>query len=443
MANMELITSVTVGAGGAASVTLTAIGTIPQTYTDLKILMSVRSASGGLAYSVFMKVNNLTSSIYSQKTLEGPGNTTPYSFGQSGVNSAVRLSLLNGPTSTSNTFSNAEVYIPNYASSNYKSVSIDTVTETNAAEIYADLTAYLVSTTDPITSLTFTTEVSAGNFAEGSTFYLYGISKVTSTAKATGGIVSSDETYWYHMFPFSGTFTPTAALTADYLVIAGGGGGWVGGGGAGGYRTSIGGSPLSLTATSYSVTVGAGGAPQGGSGNNSIFSTITSTGGGAGAGGVTVYNGGSGGGGSNDATNYGTGNAGSYTPSEGNNGGSRVSSTTSGGGGGAGAVGGNASGTTGGAGGAGSNSASTWAIATQTGVNGYYAGGGGGGGVGGGGLSTSGGGLGGLGGGGNAEQGGVSGRPGVANTGSGGGGQYYVASTGNGGSGLVIIRYAK
>jgi hypothetical protein len=434
MANMELITSVTVGSGGAASVTLPATGTIPQTYTDLKIVMSVRGDQAAHYASCFISFNG-SSTGFVHKFVYGEGATAAGFGGNTN-----QIADQNGNTATANTFSNAEIYIPNYTSSNAKSFSVDGVTENNATTAFAELGA-LVGPSAAITSITISPN-STKKWLEHSTFYLYGISNVTSTTKATGGIVSSDGTYNYHMFPFSGTFTPTTALTADYLVIAGGGGGHVGGGGAGGYRTSIGGSPLSLTATSYSVTVGAGGAPQGGSGNNSIFSTITSTGGGAGAGGVPVYNGGSGGGGSNDATNYGTGNAGGYTPSEGNNGGSRVSSTTSGGGGGAGAVGGNASGTTGGAGGAGSNSASTWAIATQTGVNGYYAGGGGGGGVGGGGLSTSGGGLGGLGGGGNAEQGGVSGRPGVANTGSGGGGQYYVASTGNGGSGLVIIRYA-
>ena len=439
MPNMELIEAKTL-VSATSSVTFTSI---PQTYTDLKISVSGRTTGGvggsGELGTISFSFGS-TSYTYSDRFLGGNG-TAPYSSANSVVATSTPIYWVNGSGSTASTFASVNIDIPNYTLNNAKNFSYEATPEYNDSTLRMMLGSISTTKTDAVTEIILTAGQTA--FAQHTTFYLYGISNVTSTAKATGGIVSSDETYWYHMFPYSSTFTPITTLTADYLVIAGGGGGWVGGGGAGGYRTSIGGSPLSLTATSYSVTVGAGGAPQGGSGNNSIFSTITSTGGGAGAGGVTVYNGGSGGGGSNDATNYGTGNAGGYTPSEGNNGGSRVSSTTSGGGGGAGAVGGNASGTTGGAGGAGSNSASTWAIATQTGVNGYYAGGGGGGGVGGGGLSTSGGGLGGLGGGGNAEQGGVSGRPGVANTGSGGGGQYYVASTGNGGSGLVIIRYAK
>ena len=428
--NMELIEAKTLGSN-TSGVTFSSI---PQTYTDLKLVYSARNttSAAGEGYDATISFNGTTANRVT-RVLRGDG-------------SGVAVNTISDPTDfrllrsiqpsdyTSSTFSNVEIYLPNYTSSNYKLFSVDTVLENNATATGMGFIAGQWSDTAAITSITL--GGTGGNLLSGSTFYLYGISNVTSTTKATGGIVSSDGTYNYHMFPYSGTFTPTTAISADYLVIAGGGGGWVGGGGAGGYRTSIGGSPLSLTATSYSVTVGAGGAPQGTSGSNSIFSTITSTGGGAGAGSVPVFNGGSGGGGSNDATNYGTGNAGGYSPSEGNNGGSRVSGQTSGGGGGAGAVGGNASGTTGGAGGNGSNSASTWATATQTGVNGYYAGGGGGGGIGQGGL-------GGLGGGGNAEQVGVlSGRPGIANTGSGGGGQYNVATVGNGGSGLVIIRYA-
>jgi hypothetical protein len=87
-------------------------------------------------------------------------------------------------------------------------------------------------------------------------------------------------------------------LSVDYLVVAGGGGGGyalAGGGGAGGLRSTVtatggGGSlesPLTLALdTLYTVTVGAGGAGDQvvawfiKHGNNSVFSTITSTGGG-------------------------------------------------------------------------------------------------------------------------------------------------------------------
>jgi hypothetical protein len=88
----------------------------------------------------------------------------------------------------------------------------------------------------------------------------------------------------------SGTLTtqPGTRLV-DTLVVAGGGGGGgncqAGGGGGGGFRTSC---SLSVCgATPYSITVGSGGTAgaspgAGGQGSSSIFSTITSAGGGGG-----------------------------------------------------------------------------------------------------------------------------------------------------------------
>jgi hypothetical protein len=134
-------------------------------------------------------------------------------------------------------------------------------------------------------------------------------------AKATGGIMTSDGTYMFHTFFSTDTFTAYTALSVDFLVVAGGGGGSRmsyqiagSGGGAGGLRcsgTKTGGGAalepqLSLTATNYPVTIGAGGA-QITNGGPSTFSTVTSIGGGyagwTGRGGTTypAASGGSGG----------------------------------------------------------------------------------------------------------------------------------------------------
>ncbi len=461
---MELITSVTVGSGGAASVTLPATGTIPQTYTDLKVVYSVRSTSS-TSNVIDISFNGNTSN-FTNRYLLGTGTGTA-----SGTNFARFSGLQNSSVDTSNTFANGEIYIPNYTGSNFKSYSGDAVQEINSSTgNNLALVAGLWSNTAAITTITLSGY--DGNLVEGSTFYLYGISNVTSTTKATGGIVSSDGTYNYHTFPFSGTFTPTTALTVDYLVIAGGGGGasvngtsdagnGVGGGGAGGYKTSIGGSALSLTAQAYTVTVGAGGAgtaqntsARGSSGSNSVFSSITSTGGGgggstSGSGVGTGLDGGSGGGGGSYSSA-----GGAASPSgQGNAGGAGSSGSIyiGGGGGGAGTAG--TAGNSNGIGGDGLALVS-FATATQTGVNnGYYAGGGGGGAYGTPyiGFSAAGGlGGGGRGGGGagNSALGGAGGN-GVTNTGGGGGGGGSGQSTfgqggkgGDGGSGIVIIRYA-
>ena len=146
----------------------------------------------------------------------------------------------------------------------------------------------------------------------------------------------------------SGTWLcPTGVTTADYLVVAGGGAAPTqnstagsGGGGAGGFRTGTG---LAVVAgTSYTVTIGAGGATgldaAATSGSNSVFSTITAAGGGKGGyyPNAAGSNGGSGGGGGSVASG-GTGNTPSTSPSQGSNGGSGGASgggTHAGGGGG-------------------------------------------------------------------------------------------------------------
>ena len=234
----------------------------------------------------------------------------------------------------------------------------------------------------------------------------------------------------------SNSVTPVAPVitsSVDYLVVAGGGGGgggtYAGGGGAGGYRTA---SSFAVSAgTPITVTVGAGGAVEV-NGSNSVFSSITSAGGGYGSVSTNGSSGGSGGGSygyPNGAYTGGAGNTPSTSPSQGNNGGNgisdNVSYTNSGGGGGAGAVGGNATSSQSGNGGNGLASSITGTSVTR----------GGGGGAG---SHPAGGspGTGGTGGGGNGGFSPNNGTPGTANTGGGSG------SNNTGGSGIVIIRYA-
>jgi hypothetical protein len=274
---------------------------------------------------------------------------------------------------------------------------------------------------------------------------------------ATGGTITCCGDYKIHTFTSPGTFTvscdgnPLGSNTADYYVIAGGGGGGSrqgGGGGAGGYRESVPspaawtssplgnpGGALPVSVTAYPITVGGGGAGgiypsapnYGASGSNSIFSTITSAGGGGGGtGGTKGGDGGSGGGGRNGVN--GSGNTPPVSPPQGNNGIGDTSGCASGGGGGAGANGGaTPNNTTGGVGGNGVSSSFNGSPVTR-------AGGGGGGG-------SSSGGAGGSGGGANGSGGGT-GNDASANTGGGaGGGGGPCSSGGSGGSGIVIIRY--
>jgi len=285
---------------------------------------------------------------------------------------------------------------------------------------------------------------------------------------ATGGTVTTSGDYKIHTFTGDGCFVVSSlgtgipcaqASTVNYIVVAGGGGGGsngAGGGGAGGFResysTCISGpytaSPLAtptgitVTATTYPITVGGGGSAgspgsPATSGSNSIFSTITSTGGGNSN--ETPHPcraGGSGGGGrANNNPPIGTGGTGNTPPTsppQGNNGGSNVALTQLGaGGGGAGGVGGSVPG------------AEVGGVGVTTSISGSptaYAGGAGGGRNNPSGCGSSGSPCGTGGDGGPA---GGSATAGSTNTGGGGGGGAGVAPQcgGAGGKGIVIIRY--
>jgi hypothetical protein len=432
----------------AASVTFS---NIPQSgYTDLKVTMSARG--DGASGSFICQFNGATTNL-SSRVLYGINGNATGSSSYSDENSIWGYTTNSG--STASTFGNAEIYISNYASSNNKSVSIDAVNETNAADGRQSITAGLWSSSAAITSITLLSKTgsnAATNFTQYSTFSLYGLAASGTTPvsapKASGGNITTDGTYWIHTFNSTGTFTPATALTCDYLVVAGGGGagcglgyGSGGGGGAGGFRTGTG---LSVTAQSYTVTIGGGGASggtntatPGTSGGTSTFSTISSTGGGGGGprmSGDSLGDGAAGGSGGGAATVGvgGAGNAGSYSPVEGYAGGTWAAVGSHGaGGGGAAQAGSPETSSAGGAGGSGT--ANSYSGSSVT-----YAGGGGGG------ASGSGttGGAGGSGGGGRGANGASdNGVAGTANTGGGGGGA-RVGTAAAGGSGIVIIRYA-
>ena len=362
----NLISRQTVGSAGAASITFS---NIPQTFTDLKIVISSRCDQAGVA-PVFGKLNfNGSTSSYTYRRIYGDGTDVASSSG-----SLAYVSNITGTGATANTFGSDDIYIPNYGSANYKSYSVDTVIENNASTVHTALYTGLWSNTAAITSLSVLP--STGNYSQYTTVSLYGISSNTTTQNtsipsATGGdIITTDGTYWYHQFLYSGTFTPLKALTADYLVLAGGGGTAAsaeqsGGGGAGGMRctvTATGGggsleSALSLLAQAYTVTVGAGGGTSS-NGSNSVFSTITATGGGVGA--VRSTQGGSGGSGGGGGDYSGTAGARTASPVQGfngGNGGSGGEADAGGGGGGAGSVG--LAPTSGSPGGLGGNGAAT------------------------------------------------------------------------------------
>jgi hypothetical protein len=160
------IASVTVGSGGAASIDFSSI---PSTYTDLLLKLSLRTTFAGAFDTGFVGINNTNTGSY--RGLYGTGSAAA-----SESVASLRGLYITGATATASTFSSHDVYFPNYTSSNLKSVSADSVTENNATTAIALLAAMLNGSTSTINQLTITSG-NAANFVQYSTATLYGISK--------------------------------------------------------------------------------------------------------------------------------------------------------------------------------------------------------------------------------------------------------------------------
>ena len=162
----QIGTAQVAGSGGAANLTFSSI---PGTYTDLVIFISGRFSSG--AGFNLIDFNGLSTANFSNRILEGTGSSV-ISFVAGNTNYA---GALDGSGDTANTFSNQQIYIPNYAGSTFKSISFEAVMETNGTTAYIDAGALLWSNTAAITSIKLATHTAA-NYAQHSSAYLYGVS---------------------------------------------------------------------------------------------------------------------------------------------------------------------------------------------------------------------------------------------------------------------------
>lgn len=167
------IASVTVGSGGAANMAFTSI---PSTYTDLVVKASARGTQVSASHAFTLRFNGATTD-YSSRELVGGGSGAPSSSTRTTLGSALYIGNIDGNTATSSTFASTEIYIPNYAGSAFKSLSVDAVSENNATEAYATLLAGLWSNTAAITSIDLISFSGHGTLMQYSTATLYGIKK--------------------------------------------------------------------------------------------------------------------------------------------------------------------------------------------------------------------------------------------------------------------------
>jgi hypothetical protein len=166
------IASVTVGAGGASTIDFTSI---PSTYTDLCILLSLRNNRTGFDRSTTtMRLNADTGSNYSTRTVYAADGSVG-SDSTSGTYGTIGNS--NSVNNNANTFTPFTIYIPNYAGSNAKSFSVEYAQESTTATWVVQMIAGLWNQTSAITSITLGDLQVSSSFVQYSTAYLYGIKK--------------------------------------------------------------------------------------------------------------------------------------------------------------------------------------------------------------------------------------------------------------------------
>jgi hypothetical protein len=167
MANTyEIISSVTVGAGGSASIDFTSI---PNTYKDLVLSFSTRSSAtdSADAFDTIVKFNNSAANL-TFISLRGDGSGVNYNSLTDRM-----LRTTNPSNYTASTFSNVSMYIMNYAAITHKCYNIEGVVENNATSGAQVFMSGAWAQTAAVNQLTLVPN--GGSFVQYSTAYLYGI----------------------------------------------------------------------------------------------------------------------------------------------------------------------------------------------------------------------------------------------------------------------------
>ena len=161
-ATFSPLATVTVGSGGASTIDFS---NIPSSYTDLCVLLSLRSSDTGFV-DPNIKFNN-TNTNKTNYYFRGSGS----SYG--GGEYPLSIGTIPGANKTVSTFASTIIYIAGYSNTSInKAFTTDTVNEDNATLAYTTLMGGIWASTDAINQITF-----AQNFVEYCTATLYSISR--------------------------------------------------------------------------------------------------------------------------------------------------------------------------------------------------------------------------------------------------------------------------
>jgi hypothetical protein len=143
---------------------------IPQTFQDLKLIISARTQANQDDDGIYVKFNSAATPYYSQVMFDNGSNVFGFRL------TTAYAGVVSANTTTAGVFSNSEVYISDYTNpSKHKSAATLTTNEKNDSNIRHDQAQIVWQNNAPITSLFI--ESAAASILAGSTFYLYGINK--------------------------------------------------------------------------------------------------------------------------------------------------------------------------------------------------------------------------------------------------------------------------
>jgi len=172
---MELISTITAGAGAPATLQF---ASIPQTYTDLMLVFSLRRAAGSTDAEMVIRFNDSTSG-YQDHSWYGYGNGAAGAFYNvySGIIGGFPEPV-NGTSSDANTFSNGKCYIPNYTSGTSKQMLTETAVEKNvSSQAFVSMYGSRWNNGSAINNIKLVILSSPATFDQFSTVSLYGITK--------------------------------------------------------------------------------------------------------------------------------------------------------------------------------------------------------------------------------------------------------------------------
>jgi len=160
-----------------SAVSTVTLSDIPQTYTDLLLVVSARNTGSGVNY-VSVSPNNSPGTV-SSYYLFWNYNTGGSLNASQGNDPGLPFGFTPGSATTANTFGNISFYIPNYTSSTAKAFYVDSTMATTLNKatnnLYMAMLGFVCSTTSAITSLTC--PAFSGNHEVNTSFSLYGIKK--------------------------------------------------------------------------------------------------------------------------------------------------------------------------------------------------------------------------------------------------------------------------